>query len=65
VGPRADFRATELGCVGAEHIGVGFEDAEQFRFGGGALGKPPAMLDIGHARMEARGELGAQAAQGM
>ncbi|MGA2606023.1 MAG: hypothetical protein ABSH01_01045 [Terriglobia bacterium] len=32
MGPTADFRATELGCVGAEHIGVGIEDAQQFRF---------------------------------
>ena len=61
MGPTTDFRATELRCVGAEHIGVGFEDAEQFRFCRRALGKPPAVLHIDHARIESGGEVGAEA----
>ena len=31
VRPAADFRAAELRRVGAGQVGVGFEDAEQFR----------------------------------
>jgi len=60
VGPTANFRATEVYGVRTEQVGVGFEDAEQFRFRSRALGEPPAVLSIRHTWIDRSREVRAK-----
>ena len=52
VGPAADFRAAEFRGVRAQEVGVGFKDPEEFRELLITLRKPPAVLQIGHSRVD-------------
>jgi hypothetical protein len=49
--------AAEFRTARAEHMGVGFQDTEQFRFRRRPFGKPPAEQHIGPARTDCRREM--------